>query len=582
MNMQKTTHYSMRGFILLVFIVISCIGYLQYLWFSDAAQAEINRTRRSINLTITRTVYREFQRYDAMIKSLGLQDSIDTAYNADIRPSLERAWRVYGPEGSIAGFVRGLAYVDMRQPDNIYLYDPVADSWNSSDPKRIMELPPFLKEQQEKGFIDLFVPRSGIFQDKPVLYIPNGPDNRYILITVIDTDTFFQNYVQPAVESTFTDYVFTWNPSAPEPPEYSDQDEYEFHPFRSLLGLNEDSVSVWVKIPTFAMFRNEDTPEEFHPVPNSVFRTRFEPRDGGSSAQWNSKEVLVSSSSGSLYGPVERSLAVNWFLGMILLIGVGSGFIFSILRIYSLRNLRNQESEFIASVTHELRTPLTVIQAAADNMQTGIITPERIGEYGLLIRNNTRRLSSMIEEILQYSRLEGRGMPQRVLISVNLHDLLRELQTSLDQAAREKNIKIYWEYSSLPPHALVDPEGLRLILENIITNAVHHAYADKSGGTIRILARTSLPRSLQFSIEDDGRGISRKEQSQIFDPFFRDAKSRERQEPGSGLGLFLSEKAAQAMNGQLTFESPYERINGEKLSGCCFTLIIPFLPNTED
>ena len=172
-------------------------------------------------------------------------------------------------------------------------------------------------------------------------------------------------------------------------------------------------------------------------------------------------------------------------------------------------------------------------------------------------------------------------MPKPVLISVNLHNLLRELQTSLEQTAREKNIKITWEYSSLPPHALVDPEGLRLILENIITNAVHHAYADKSGGTIRILARTSLPRSLQFSIEDDGRGISRKEQSQIFDPFFRDAKSRERQEPGSGLGLFLSEKAAQAMEGRLSVESPYERINGEKLSGCRFTLILPFITEAD-
>lgn len=580
-NMNKTTNYGMRGFILLVLILISCIGYLQYRWFSDAAQAEINRTRRNINFTITRTVFREFQRYDAMINGLGPQDSIDTEYDADIRRSLERAWRVYGPDGSIGGFVCSLAYFDTRQPESIYIYDPEENSWNPNDPERIMELPPFLKEQREKGFIDLFVPRSGIFQDEPVLYIPAGPNNRYLLIAVIDTDTFFQNLVKPAVESAFPDYVFTWNPSAPEAPDYRAWDEYKFHPFRSLLGLNEDSAAVRVRIPAFALFRNEDMPQEFRPAPDSVFRTRFEPRDGGLSSQWNSIEVMVSSSSGSLYGPVERSLAVNWFLGMILLVGVGAGFIFSILRIYSLRTLRNQEREFIASVTHELRTPLTVIQAAADNMQTGIITPERIGEYGMLIRNNTGRLSNMIEEILRYSRLEGRGVAKAVLISANLHDLLHELQISLDQAAREMNIKISWDYSSLPSHALVDPEGLRLILENIITNAIHHAYSDKAGGTIRILARTSLPRSLQFNIEDDGRGISRREQNQIFAPFFRDAKSRERQEPGSGLGLFLSEKAARAMDGRLTVESPYERINGEKLSGCRFTLILPFMTGAD-
>src|SRR6056297_313459 len=135
-----------------------------------------------------------------------------------------------------------------------------------------MELHPFLKEQQEKGFIDLFVPRSGIFQDKPVLYIPNGPDNRYILIAVIDKDTFFQNYVQPAVESAFPDYVFTWNPSAPEPPEYRDRNEYEFHPFQSLFGLNEDSAAVRVRIPAFALFRR---------APDSEFGKGFDPGVGG-------------------------------------------------------------------------------------------------------------------------------------------------------------------------------------------------------------------------------------------------------------------------------------------------------------
>ena len=84
-----------------------------------------------------------------------------------------------------------------------------------------------------------------------------------------------------------------------------------------------------------------------------------------------------------------------------------------------------------------------------------------------------------------------------------------------------------------------------------------------------------IPGKLQLSVEDDGRGIEPRELKRIFDPFYRDSVSRERQEKGSGLGLFLIKRKASIAGGRLTAESPYKRIDGTKPSGCRFTLILP-------
>ena len=78
-----------------------------------------------------------------------------------------------------------------------------------------------------------------------------------------------------------------------------------------------------------------------------------------------------------------------------------------------------------------------------------------------------------------------------------------------------------------------------------------------------------------ITVEDDGRGIESREMKHIFDPFYRDEVSRQRQEKGSGLGLFISKHKVSAAGGSLSAESPYRRIDGKKQSGCRFTLTLP-------
>jgi len=591
MQRKKADQNSMRIFIFLVLAVLSCSGYLQYRWFSDAARAEIDKTRRGIELTVSRTALREFQRYETMIKSLGPQERAEKSSADEIRRSLERAWLVYGPEGSLGGFIKGVAYGENDLTGELYLYDPSAKIWKKQASDLFTVLPPPVREELEQGTVHFFIPREGSFSDTPVLIIPDGTEGSTLYFAAVDTEAFFQTYVKPAVESAYPEYLFEWDPVSQDQeqaaggiqnPARPYEGRENFHPLRSLFGLNNSKPPITVKIPSFVLYSGTIGRNNEGTGPDTLFRMRSDLPEVDRQDKRMFAEVLISSPSGSVYGTVERSLALNWLLGMLLLAGIGTAFIFTILRSYSLRELRHREREFVASVTHELRTPVTVIQSAADNMQSGIISADRIMKYGQLIQSHTRRLGVMIEEILRYAHLEGRGPQEPVLVSMDLHQFFRDLQAGFDHPAGAKKISISWDYSALPGRACVNPEGLRLILENLITNSFRHAYSTEEGGMIRVLARISPPHTLLFIVEDDGRGISRREQKRIFEPFFRDVISYEQQEPGSGLGLFLSEKEARRMNGTLRVESPYERINGEKARGCRFVLRIPYLKADEN
>ena len=245
--------------------------------------------------------------------------------------------------------------------------------------------------------------------------------------------------------------------------------------------------------------------------------------------------------------------------------------------------LRSKEKEFVASVTHELRTPLTVIRSAADNLSTGIVPAEKLKVYSELISDQSKRLGNMIEEILLYSKFEERRRKTEALVSVNFSYLISQLKPTLEAVASADGIVLHWDIDGLPEFVETHPEVITLAVNNLVTNAVNHAYSgdeaiDKAANEareIRIKIRLLIPDKLQITVEDDGRGIESRELKHIFDPFYRDNISRSRQEKGSGLGLFITQRKAVVCGGKLTAESPYRRIDGSRPSGCRFSIIIP-------
>ena len=130
--------------------------------------------------------------------------------------------------------------------------------------------------------------------------------------------------------------------------------------------------------------------------------------------------------------------------------------------VFKLKQLREKEKIFVASVTHELRTPLTVINSAGDNIAKGFIKDKKLEQYGYMIKNESQRLSAMVEGILLFSRLEGRSEKTPNLKPVDLNLIKEHLQMNYPTIEIDMNIKKI---------ILSDFESLLHVLTNLIQNA---------------------------------------------------------------------------------------------------------------
>jgi signal transduction histidine kinase len=232
---------------------------------------------------------------------------------------------------------------------------------------------------------------------------------------------------------------------------------------------------------------------------------------------------------------------------------------------------RRAEQTFVASVSHELRTPIAVIKSASDNLSRGVVTgAEKVLSYGSVIGKEADRLNRMVESILYYSRLEGgEGVSIPQWEETNLQEFTREILSSLELAYPDRTLEK--ELTGVPEKVSLDREAYRLIVENLVLNGLIHG--KKSPVRVRLVS--DYPFLWRLVVEDDGPGIPKREQKEIFEPFVRGTLSMADQIKGSGLGLHLVNMAACGMGGSIKLESPYEFPAGIERKGCRFQLILP-------
>jgi signal transduction histidine kinase len=394
----------------------------------------------------------------------------------------------------------------------------------------------------------------------------------------LDMDGFFEAYTKPAVAAVLPDSKIEWSKSAPGGARDSSRPRgigprRTFNPIRALFGgASKEGRTFSLVVPaTMDSFLMRGLGWFGSWSPGSGGEGSYRPRVA---ITLRSARILVSSN--SVLGSMERRLALNWLFSILLLFGLGFAFAQAVIQNHKLGIVRRREREFVASVTHELRTPVTAIRSAADNMRRGIVGLERVAPYGEMIHAQSLRLGSMIEEVLLFSQVEGGTAQPPVLATLRLDELVQELRPPLDAIARAEGIRVEWNLGSLPREFLGDAETLRLVLSNLVTNALYHAYPGPEKGELRVIGAASSPETIRFLVEDDGRGIAKKEAALVFDPFYRDEASRARNEKGSGLGLFIARHKARLLGGDLKLESPYSRMDGSKRPGCRFTLELPF------
>jgi len=245
------------------------------------------------------------------------------------------------------------------------------------------------------------------------------------------------------------------------------------------------------------------------------------------------------------------------------------------------------KSEFIANMSHELRTPLNSLLILAEQLESNPehnMTPTQV-EYASVIRSSGNDLLTLLNDILDLAKVES-GTVTIDLAASSIEELSNALLREFDPVARAKELDYSLEISPECPQDIVtDPDRLRQILKNLITNAFKFTHRGEVQLKVRMAARgwsqdiDSLVKAtgvVAFSVTDTGIGIEEAQQARIFEEFAQGDGSTARIYGGTGLGLSISRKLVRLLGGDITVTSEITR-------GSTFTIYVPagFPPTTS-
>lgn len=216
-----------------------------------------------------------------------------------------------------------------------------------------------------------------------------------------------------------------------------------------------------------------------------------------------------------------------------------------------LRRLEKVRKDFVANVSHELRTPVTAIRGYAETLLSGALAdPVNAPRMVDIIHRQSERLSELVEDLLELSRLESKEL----LLGekpVNLAEASQRAAEAIRPKARLRNTSVELQ---VPPtlFALADARGVEQVVLNLVDNAVKYT---PPGGHVWLSARVNDEKEVELTVRDDGPGIEARHLPRIFERFYRVDKGRSRDMGGTGLGLSIVKHLVNAMKGEVRVES---------------------------
>ena len=212
------------------------------------------------------------------------------------------------------------------------------------------------------------------------------------------------------------------------------------------------------------------------------------------------------------------------------------------------------KSEFLANMSHEIRTPMNGVIGFTELLGKTKLTDEQ-DDFVNTIRSSASNLLTIINDILDFSKIES-GKLNIENINFCLDDVMDEIITMFAPMAYQKDIElIYHPSSKLPENISGDPSRIRQILINLISNAVK--FTQTGHVIIRVLVETQANKEeiIRFTVTDTGMGLDELSKQRLFTAFTQADTSISRNFGGTGLGLVISRKLAELMNGEIGFES---------------------------
>ena len=252
------------------------------------------------------------------------------------------------------------------------------------------------------------------------------------------------------------------------------------------------------------------------------------------------------------------------------LVALGAIMVLGLLAIYhnvrTVVDLSERRSQFVSAVTHELKTPLTNIRMYVEMLEQGIAaTPEREQTYLGIIGSESARLSRLINNVLELSRLEKKQR-QVNLQPGRLEEVLAEVRAVMAPKLAQEGFELIVQADGLPEFAF-DREALLQILINLVENSIKFGRT-ASQRRITISARI-VGAEARVAVADTGPGIAKGALKKVFDDFYRADNALTRTTSGTGIGLALVRKLAQAMGGRVAAAN-------NAGPGCTITVSLPF------
>jgi signal transduction histidine kinase len=226
--------------------------------------------------------------------------------------------------------------------------------------------------------------------------------------------------------------------------------------------------------------------------------------------------------------------------------------------------LARLKSDFVSNVSHELRTPLALIRLYAETLELGrITTQEKKQQYYRIIRKESERLTALINNILDFSRIEA-GHKEYEFRDTDIADLVHNTLDSYRYQIEQQGFAFEENIDPNLPAVRVDREAIARALVNLVNNALKYSTEEKFLG-VKLYRENGV---VKLEVMDRGIGIARRDQSKIFEKFYRTGDPLVHNTKGSGLGLSLVRHITQAHGGDIAVESTPGK-------GSKFTLSLP-------
>lgn len=206
--------------------------------------------------------------------------------------------------------------------------------------------------------------------------------------------------------------------------------------------------------------------------------------------------------------------------------------------------------ELLSNISHDLKTPITAIKGYVEGIRDGVAdTPEKMDKYIRTIYNKATDMDKLIDELFLFSKLDSNSMNYS-FAKLNLKDYFEDCVDDISLDLESRGISLAY-YNHVPEDTIIiaDPEQLKRVINNIVGNSVKYMESGRRGH-IGIFIKDE-PEFVQIEIQDNGKGIAKKELPHVFERCYRTDASRNSSKGGSGLGLSIAKKIIEEHGGKI-------------------------------